>query len=58
MITILCAGIVKVHKIHQFFATAQARARKVKLAQPVEPKYQIFTQLMEGSCQATPASEQ
>ena len=39
MIKISCKRIVKVHKIHYFFATAYTRFGWVKLAWPVEPKY-------------------
>ena len=55
MIRISCTGIVKVHKIHQLFATAYTSARYVKPAQPIAPTYQTPTLLMEGTCQAMPA---
>ena len=55
MITISCRRILKVHEIHQLFATARTRAGWLKPALPVEPKYQTPSLLMEGPCWATPA---
>ena len=40
--------MVKMHKIHYLFATAHTRAHRVKPAQPVEPKSNTPTLLLEG----------